>query len=308
MGTPEFAKVVLDSIIKKDGLNVAAVYTQPDKPKGRGKKMTFPPVKERALEEDIPVYQPLKLRDEENVEQLKEINPDIIVVAAYGQILPVSILEIPKYGCINVHASLLPEYRGAAPVERAILDGKKVTGVTTMYMAKGLDTGDMLEKAETEILPTDTAETLLERLSVLGGELILSTIEKLENGTAKREKQDDEKSCYAKMLTKEEGRMDFSRSAEELERSVRGYYPWPCAYTDLAGKNMKILQVEVVENKDENAAPGTVIEVTKKYFVVACGEGALKIKKLQPEGKGAMDCAAFLNGNRMETGAVLGAN
>jgi len=306
MGTPDFAREVLDYILKKEDLEVMAVYTQPDKPKGRGKKLAFPPVKERAVEAGIPVFQPIRLREEENVQHLRDLNPDIIVVAAYGQILPVSILEIPKYGCINVHASLLPEYRGAAPVERAILDGKKITGVTTMYMEKGLDTGDMLEKAETEILSTDTAETLLERLSAMGGELIISTIEKLENGTAVRTKQDDEKSCYAKMLTKEEGRMDFSKTAAELELAVRGYYPWPCAYTELDGKNMKILQAEVVDGSQDGTAPGTIIEVTKKYFVVQCKDSALKIKRLQPEGKGAMDTAAFLNGNRIEAGCMLG--
>ncbi len=302
MGTPEFAVAALDAIAGA-GHEIAAVYTQPDKAKGRSGKLKPPPVKERALELEIPVFQPERLRDPENAEKLRELQPEIIVVAAYGQILPEEILAIPPFGCVNIHASLLPKYRGAAPIERSILDGEAKTGVTTMYMAKGLDTGDMLEQSETEILPTDTGEILTNRLAVMGGELILSTMEKLKNQTAVRTPQKEEEATYAKMLDKTMGRMDFSLPAGVLERSVRALTPWPSAYTFLEGKQIKIYEAEVTE---QSGTPGEIIEVTKKYFTIACGTGALKIKKLQPEGKKPMDTAAFLNGKKLETGMIAG--
>jgi len=302
MGTPEFAVEALGRIAKA-GHEIVAVYTQPDKPKGRSGKLQPSPVKEKTLELGIPVEQPERLRAEGNAERIQSLQPEIIVVAAYGQILPESILQIPPLGCINIHASLLPKYRGAAPIERSILDGEEKTGVTTMYMAKGLDTGDMIEQAVTEILPTDTGESLTARLAEMGGELILSTMEKLQAGTAVRTPQKEEDSSYAKMLDKAMGRMDFTKSAAELERAVRALYPWPCAYTVIDGHSAKILGAEVTE---ETGEPGTILEVTKKYFTIACGTGALRIRKLQPEGKKPMDTPAYLNGNKPEVGSRVG--
>lgn len=317
MGTPEFAAIALDALVKEH--DVVAVITQPDKPQGRNRKLVPTPVKVKAQEYDIPVYQPQKVRDEETVQMIREYHPDVIVVAAYGQILPESILNIPAYGCINIHASLLPKYRGAAPIERAILDGEQVTGVTTMYMEKGLDTGDMIDKVEVKIEADDTGATLHDKLAKAGANLIIKTLSKIQDGTVKRTKQDDTESCYAAMLTKEMGQIDFSRSADELERLVRGLIPWPCAYTDIDGKNVKIYKTSVVKMDDayKNAvqektevslafAPGEIVEVTKKYIVIACGKDALMIKNLQPEGKKAMDTAAYLNGNPLKTGMYAG--
>ena len=298
MGTPDFAVYGLSSIIEA-GHQVMAVITQPDKPKGRGKNMIPTPVKVKAMEHDIPVYQPVKVREEAMVEKIKELAPDVIVVAAYGQILPESILNIPPYGCINIHASLLPMYRGAAPIEWSIIDGQQVTGVTTMYMEKGLDTGDMIEKREIEITASDTGATLHDKLAVAGGELIISTLKALQDGTATREKQDDTKSCYASMLKKEMGDIDFTKDATSIERLIRGLNPWPCAYTKLDGKNIKIFRADVV---DKQGTPGEIIEVTKKTFTIACGKDALLIRNLQPEGKKPMDTVAYLNGNKIEVG------
>lgn len=317
MGTPEFAAVALDAIVKEH--EVVAVITQPDKPQGRNRKLVPTPVKVKAQAYDIPVYQPVKIREEESVQMIRDYNPDVIVVAAYGQILPESILNIPKYGCINIHASLLPKYRGAAPIERAIIDGEVMTGVTTMYMEKGLDTGDMIEKAEVPITGEDTGASLHDKLAEAGAALILTTLAKLEAGTVTRTKQDDAQSCYAAMLTKELGRMDFTRPAVELERLIRGLNPWPCAYTTIDGKNVKLYKAEVInldaqmrqtlQEKSEQIlafAPGEIVEVAKKYFVIACGEGALRVWKLQPEGKKAMDTSAYLNGNPLKPGMQAG--
>lgn len=298
MGTPEFAVYGLESLID-NGHEVVGVVTQPDKPRGRGKNMEYTPVKEKALEYNIPVFQPEKIKDEAMIEKLKELNPQVIVVAAYGQILPESILNLPPYGCINIHASLLPKYRGAAPIEWAIIEGETVTGVTTMYMEKGLDTGDMIEKTEVTIEKDDTGKTLHDKLAQAGGKLIISTLKALENNTAVREKQNDSESCYAKMLTKEIGRIDFQNDASYIERLIRGLNPWPCAYTTLEGKILKLYKAVVV---DEDGTPGEIISVTRKDFTVACGKGALIIKNLQPEGKKPMDTVAFLNGNRLQPG------
>ena len=317
MGTPEFAAVALDAIVKEH--EVVAVITQPDKPQGRNRKLVPTPVKVKAQAYDIPVYQPVKIREEESVQMIRDYNPDVIVVAAYGQILPESILNIPKYGCINIHASLLPKYRGAAPIERAIIDGEVMTGVTTMYMEKGLDTGDMIEKVEVPITGEDTGASLHDKLAEAGAALILTTLAKLEAGTVTRTKQDDAQSCYAAMLTKELGRMDFTRPAVELERLIRGLNPWPCAYTTIDGKNVKLYKAEVInldaqmrqtlQEKSEQIlafAPGEIVEVAKKYFVIACGEGALRVRNLQPEGKKAMDTSAYLNGNPLKPGMRAG--
>lgn len=303
MGTPEFAVPTLQALI--DHHQVEAVVTQPDKQRGRGKKVQFPPVKEKAVEHEIPVYQPQKARDEEFVEILREINPDVIVVVAYGQILPESILNIPKYGCINVHGSLLPKYRGAAPIQWAVLDGEEKTGITIMYMEKGLDTGDMIDKAEIVLDPKETAGTLHDKLMEIGANLLLETLEKLENETAVRIKQNDSESCYASMLTKEMGQIDFSKSAREIECLIRGMNPWPSAYTSLNGKTLKVWEAEVLtENSGEE--PGTVIDVTKDAIVAACKEGALKLLEVQMAGKKRMKVSAFLLGYQVEKGMKLG--
>ena len=299
MGTPEFAAIARSAIVKEH--EVVAVVTQPDKPQGRNRKLVPTPVKVKAQEYEIPVYQPEKVREAEMVETLRSYKPDAIVVAAYGQILPESILSIPPYGCINIHASLLPKYRGAAPIERAIIDGETVTGVTTMYMEKGLDTGDMIEHSIVSIGDDDTGETLTDKLAASGAQLILSTLEKLENGTAVRTPQDDSLSCYASMLNKGMGDIDFSEPAEKIERLVRGLQPWPCAYTRIGGKNVKIYGAKVVSRED-GIAPGEITMVTKKTFAIACGQDALQITRLQPEGKKPMDAAAFLAGNKLTAG------
>ena len=302
MGTPEFAVPTLQALI--DHHEVLAVVTQPDKQRGRGKKMQFPPVKEKAVEYDIPVYQPQRARDEEFIEELKNLNPDVIVVVAYGQILPESILNIPKYGCINVHGSLLPKYRGAAPIQWAVLDGEEKTGITTMYMEKGLDTGDMIDKAEVVLDKKETAGSLHDKLMVLGADLLLETLKKLEDGTAVREKQNDEESCYAKMLSKDMGQIDFTKSAKEIECLIRGLNPWPSAYTDWNGKVMKIWEAKVVEGNTEEK-PGTIVKVEKDGFCVQTGDGLLKVLALQIPGKKRMEADAFLRGYQIEAGSEL---
>ena len=302
MGTPEFAVPTLQALI--DHHQVAAVVTQPDRQRGRGKKVQFSPVKEKAAEYKIPVLQPEKARDEEFIQELETIAPDVIVVVAYGQILPERILNLPKYGCINVHGSLLPKYRGAAPIQWAVLNGEEKTGITTMYMEKGLDTGDMIDKAEVVLDPKETAGSLHDKLMNLGADLLLETLDKLEKGTIVRTKQDDSQSCYAKMLSKEMGRMDFSRSAKELEQWIRGMNPWPSAYTTMNGKTLKIWDADVV-SYEGSEEPGTVVKVTKDTIIVAAGEGALALKEIQLAGKKRMPVQAFLLGSSVETGIRL---
>ncbi len=303
MGTPDFAVSTLESLIK-GGHEVIAAVTQPDKPKGRGKAVLMTPVKEKALEYDIPVYQPVKARDPEFVELLQGMDPDVIVVVAFGQILPKSILDIPKYGCVNVHASLLPKYRGAAPIQWAVIDGEEKSGVTTMLMDEGLDTGDMLEKAEIVLDEKETGGSLFDKLSTLGGELILSTLEKMENGTITRTPQGESDTSYAKMLKKSMGEIDWTMDAVKIERLIRGLNPWPSAYTSLKGKTVKIWSADVVEGKG-NGNPGCVT-VTKDKLLVECGEGFLSVTELQLEGKKRMDTAAFLRGFTVEDQTVFG--
>ncbi len=308
MGTPEFAVYPLKAIIEA-GHKVSLVITQPDKAKGRSKKLVPTPVKETALEYGIEVFQPEKIKDEISVLKIKKNKPDAIVVAAYGQILPEEILNIPQYGCINIHASLLPKYRGAAPIEWAIIDGEEKTGVTTMYMEKGLDTGDMIEKKEVLIDPSDTGQTLRDKLAREGALLIISTLKALEEKTAKRIKQNDEESSYAHMLTKELGRLDFNQSAVRIERMIRGLIPWPCAYTTIDKKSVKILKARVADSINEeykNGKPGEIIEVTKKNFTIKCKEGAITVLSLLPEGKKPMDAASYLNGNKITKGMTAG--
>lgn len=305
MGTPEFAVYALRSVIDA-GHEVLAVFTQPDKAKGRSKALVPTPVKAEALKHGIPVYQPEKIREQENVALIKKLAPEVIVVAAYGQILSEQILEIPQYGCINIHASLLPKYRGAAPIEWAIINGEEKTGVTTMYMEKGLDTGDMIEKAEVTIEPDDTGVTLHDKLAHAGAQLILTTLASLQAETAVRTKQNDAESCYAVMLKKEMGDIDFTKPAALIERLIRGLIPWPCAYTTIDGKNVKLYRAEVRTTDTASCQPGEIIEITKKTFTIACGQDALVIRRLQPEGKKEMDTAAYLNGNKLQVGMLCG--
>ena len=304
MGTPDFAAGALKSLID-NGHEVVLVVTQTDKPKGRGKEVQFTPVKKVALEYGIEVFQPVKVKLEEAVEKLRSYNADVFVVAAYGQILSKEILDMPKYGCINIHASLLPKYRGAAPIQWSIIDGEKVTGVTTMMMDVGLDTGDMLDKCEVVIEDNETGGSLHDKLMEAGAKLIIETLEKIEAGTCVRTKQDDSMSCYAKMLDKKLGDIDFSKSAEEIERLIRGLNPWPSAYTRINGKNLKIWEAEVLD-KDYEGENGQIVSVGKNHMIVKTGKGALDIKNLQIEGKKAMDISDFLRGNAIEEGTVLG--
>ena len=303
MGTPDFAVSTLESLVK-GGHEVIAAVTQPDKPKGRGKAVQYTPVKEKALEYEIPVYQPVKARDPEFVELLKGMDPDVIVVVAFGQLLPKAILDIPKYGCVNVHASLLPKYRGAAPIQWAVIDGEEVSGVTTMLMDEGLDTGDMLEKAEIVVDEKETGGSLFDKLSALGGELILSTLEKMENGTITRTPQGDSTTSYAKMLKKTMGEIDWHMEAVKIERLIRGLNPWPSAYTSLKGKTVKIWSADVVAG-ESTGNPGRVT-VTKDKLLVECGENFLSITELQLEGKKRMETAAFLRGFTVEHQTVFG--
>ena len=309
MGTPDFAVNTLEALINA-GHDIKLVVTQPDKAKGRSGKLIFPPVKECAISHDIEVAQPEKVREDDFVDKLANINPDVIVVVAFGQILPEKILEIPRYGCVNVHASLLPKYRGAAPIQWAVIDGLLKTGVTTMYMDKGLDTGDIIEQRVIDIADDETGGSLFDKLAVLGGEIIVDTLEKLENGTATRTKQNDDESSYAKMLNKEMGLLDFNKDAVVLERLIRGLNPWPSAYTKLDGKLLKIYSALVIP-EDEAAAlnaeavSGEIIALDKKSFTIRCGNGAVKILNLQLEGKKRMDTSAFLLGYIIDVGKIL---
>lgn len=304
MGTPDFSVPTLEKIIEA-GHEVIGVVTQPDKAKGRGKKVLFPPVKETALAHDLPVYQPRRARDPEFIEEMKTLNPDVMVVVAFGQILPKAILDIPKYGCINVHASLLPKYRGAAPIQWAVIRGEKVSGVTTMQMDVGLDTGDMLLKKEVLLDEEETGGSLHDKLSTLGGDLLIETLEKIEAGDIHPEKQDDSQAGeYARMLDKNLGRIDFSMPAVEIERLIRGLNPWPSAFTSYNGKTMKLWKAKA-ENGGQGV-PGQVIHVDKNSFTVQTGQGTLQILELQMEGKKRMDAGAFLRGCPLETGTMLG--
>lgn len=321
MGTPDFAVNTLEAIVKA-GHEVALVVTQPDKAKGRGKKLMYTPVKEKALEYNLPVVQPEKVREEVFMEELEKIAPDVIVVVAFGQFLPERILNLPEFGCINVHASLLPAYRGAAPIQWAVIDGLKETGVTTMYMAKGIDTGDIICQSKVALDAEETGGSLFDKLAVEGAKLLLTTLEQLEAGTAKRRKQDDSRSSHAKMLTKEMGKIDFSKDAVTLECLIRGLNPWPSAFTFVNGKSLKIYKAEVIEENKvsdiinqipeaEKAVygdintPGTVIAIDKKSFTIRCKSGALRIMNLQLEGKKRMDTSAFLLGYDISVGMQL---
>lgn len=300
MGTPDFSVAPLEAIIRA-GHEVTAVVTQPDKQKGRGKEVQMTPVKECALKHGIPVLQPVKIKEPEAVAELKKYPADIFVVAAFGQLLTEEILNMPKFGCINIHASLLPAYRGAAPIQRVIINGEEKTGVTIQQMAKGLDTGDMLLKKEISIDPKETGGSLHDKLSAAGAELIVEALSKIEKGEVVPEKQDDALSCYAKKLDKAMGLIDFDQNAVSIERLIRGLNPWPSAYTLYKGKTLKIWEADVVplEKKEE---PGTVVFVAKDFFDIATKEGALRVKSLQLEGKKKVAVKDFLLGYEIVCG------
>ena len=300
MGTPDFAVPCLDVLIQ-NGYQVTGVFTQPDKPKGRGYKLTPPPVKELALQYEIPVFQPVTLKDGEALEQLKSCEPDLIIVVAYGKILPKAILELSPLGCINVHASLLPKYRGAGPIQWSVLNGEAETGVTTMYMAEGLDTGDMLERISTPIGENETADHLHDRLSQLGAKVLLSTVQKAQRGELKPEPQDDSLSCYAPMLTKELSLIDFHKSASEVHNLIRGLSSWPAAHTFYDGKRLKVYESRL---REEKGAPGELLD--DKHFVVACGQGAVQFISVQYEGSKRMPAEDFLRGKHLKKGQILG--
>ena len=305
MGTPDFAVGTLEALIQA-GHELIGVVTQPDKPKGRGKTLMATPVKEVALKHRIPVYQPQKVRETEVTENLRRLAPDVIVVAAFGQIITKEILEIPRYGCINVHASLLPAYRGAAPIQWAVINGEKESGVTIMQMDEGLDTGDMIDKVVVPLAEDETGGSLFDKLSQAGAGLCVKVLKDLEEGKAVREKQPEESTtAYASMISKKMGEVNWNESAKSIEQLIRGLNPWPSAYTKLQGKTLKLWQAQV-EEQEEEGRPGEILRVEKDAFYVKTGKGLLKIKEVQLEGKKRMDTGAFLRGFHLNTGELLG--
>ena len=307
MGTPDFAVPCLEALVSA-GHDVAAVFTQPDKPKNRGHKLSFTPVKEKAVELGIPVYQPVSLRRSksedagEAIDALKELAPECIVVVAYGQILPKEILELPAYGCVNVHASLLPMNRGAAPIQHCIINGEKQSGVTTMYMAEGLDTGDMIFSEAVEIDERMTASVLHDRLSRLGAALIVKTLEAIEKGTAPRIPQGDGETCYASMITKEMCRIDFTKSADKVYDMIRGLSEAPCAFTTLGGKRLKVYFAE--KTGEKSALPdGTAAD---DRLGVVCGGEVLRLTDIAPEGSRRMSADEYLRGKKVSVGTRFG--
>lgn len=300
MGTPDFAVPSLQALIDA-GHDVCAVYTQPDKPQGRKQILTAPPVKTLALEHDIPVFQPNTLKNEDEQARLRELAPEVIIVVAYGKLLPKAVLDIPPHGCINVHGSLLPRWRGAAPIQWAVIAGDEMAGVTTMQMAEGLDTGDMLLTYETKVGEKETAGELFDRLAQSGAELLTQTLVKLDEITPRP--QDDAQSCYAHMLDKQMAVIDWSRSAHEIDCLIRGLNPWPIALTTLSGERLKVFAAEKAAG---NGEPGTVLEADpKKGLTVACGEGALKLTEIQLVGGKRMKATDFLRGHAIEVGTKL---
>ncbi len=316
MGTPDFAGQALKDLLKSKH-QVLAVFTQPDKARGRGKKISFSPVKEIALEAGLPVYQPLKIRDQENIDLIKELAADIIVVAAYGRILPLEILNAPRYGSINIHASLLPKYRGAAPIHRALIEGEKTTGVTIMQMDEGMDTGDMLLKGEIDIPPEANTGHMFEELAILGGSLLLEALDLIEEGKIEAEKQKEEEATYAPVLTREDELLDWQLPADLLANKIRGMNPWPGVYSFFRGQRLKIHQVSLPddlffeetamkEKRLQNLLPGTIAGFSREGILLKTGQGFLLLKSLQPAGKKTLDHADFVNGYQVLEGEVLG--
>ena len=306
MGTPEFAVPSIEAL-KKSGYNVIGVVTQPDKPKGRGYKMSAHTIKEYAIENDISVYKPKSMGNNCFINTLEELNPDIIVVVAYGKVLPKYILDYPKYGCINVHASLLPKYRGAAPIHRSIINGEKKTGITIMYMNEGLDTGDIIVQKEIPIEYNDTAGHLHDKMSVLGGQVLLSAIELIKDNKAPRYPQDDKEATYAPMLNKDESEIEWSASADKIRNFIRGLNPWPVAYTYYNGKKLKLWSAEIY-NSDAKSNPGTILEhLANRGLVIAAGEGTtIIINNIQFEGGKRMTVDEYMRGHSITMGKILG--
>lgn len=309
MGTPDFSVGTLEAIIEA-GHEVVLVVTQPDKPKGRGNEIACSPVKECALAHGIEVFQPVRIKEADNVEYLRKYNPDIIIVVAFGQILPQSILDMAKYGCINVHASLLPKYRGAAPIQWAVINGEEITGVTTMRMDIGVDTGDMIAKREVRLAEDETGGSLFDKLAKVGAQLLVETMEMITDGSAQYIPQDHSVATHTSMITKEFGEIDWSKSAKAIECLIRGLNPWPSAYTFLDTKMLKIWKAAVVKDEDipenaEDKEPGTVVAVTKESIYVKTGDGVLALLEVQLQGKKRMACDAFLRGYHVEEGVRL---
>lgn len=302
MGTPEFAVPTLEALIEKH--DVAAVVTQPDKPKGRGKKMIFSAVKEKAVENNIKVYQPTKVRNGEFVEILKEYEPDVIVVVAFGQILSEDILNIPKYGCINVHGSILPKYRGAAPIQWSIINGEEFGGVTTMYMDKGLDSGDMILKAEEKIKDDDTYGTLYDRLSYIGADLLIKTLDLIEKGEIVRVPQNDDDATLAPMITRDMEHIDWDNTSENVVNLIKGLNPQPVSYTMYNDEKLKIWFAEV-EKTEYSGEIGEIVDVRKKDFVVKTKKGAVAVKEVQAQGGKKMTADAYMRGHTIEKGIIL---
>ncbi len=308
MGTPDFAAVTLGKLIGSRH-EIIGVVTQPDKQKGRGYEISYSPVKVLAMQHGLTIYQPVKVKEPEFLETVRQLAPEVIVVSAFGQLLPKALLDIPPYGCINIHGSLLPKYRGAAPIQYSILDGESETGITIMYMDVGLDTGDMILQEKLAISPEETGGSLFDRMAVLGADLLLAALDKLEDGTATRTPQDNDQATYVKMLNKEMGKLDFSQAAVKLERYIRGLNPWPSAYTILDGKTLKLWKAEVEPNTSESAAkaaPGEIVDIRKDAIAVTTGDGILVIRELQLEGKKRMPVDAFLRGFPLQVGSRLG--
>ena len=303
MGTPYFAVASLEALLREH--EVLAVITQPDKPKGRGKKLAFSPVKEYALAHGLAVLQPERVKAPEFVEELRKYNAELIAVTAFGQILPEEILNMPEYGCINVHGSLLPKYRGAAPMQRAIIDGETVTGITTMFMAKGMDTGDMLLKTEVEIAPEDNFETLHDKMAAAGASLLLETIAGLESGMIQRIPQKEEDATYAPMIDKETGHISWEKGGQEIINLMRGLTPGPGAYTLYEGEPLKLFRAEAENGAFPDAEFGEIVEVTKQAFAVKCGDGVLWVRELQARGGKRMSADAYLRGHEMKEGVLL---
>ena len=298
MGTPDIAATCLSKILEA-GHNVVGVYTQPDRPKNRGMKLTFSPVKEVALAHDLPVFQPESFREDDAVEELRALQPDVVAVVAYGRILPQRVLDIPGCGCINIHASLLPAYRGSAPYQWAVLDGLQETGVTAMYLCREMDAGDMIDTAKTPIGENETAGEVLDRLAVLGADLLDKTLRAIQNGTAQRAPQDHSKATYAPMLDKSMCPIDFTKTARQVHNHVRGMNPWPVATMELQGKRFKVYETAVVE-ESTGKAPGTVLGLTKTGLKMACGEGVIEIRVLQAEGGKRMAAPDYFRGHPLE--------
>lgn len=296
MGTPDIAATCLQKLLD-DGFDVAAVYTQPDRPKNRGMKLAFSPVKEVALAAGLPVYQPENFRDAETVETLRALQPDVVAVVAYGRILPQSVLDIPPKGCINIHASVLPAYRGSAPYQWAVLDGLKETGVTAMYLCREMDAGDIIEISKTPIGQEETAGQLLDRLAVLGAQLLSKTMGRMAKGNVERIPQDHSKATYAPMLDKSMSPIDWSKTAQQVHDHVRGLHPWPVATAELAGTKFKIHATVITEG---SGTPGQILALTRTGLVVACGEGAVEIRELQAEGGKRMSAPDYFRGHPLE--------